>query len=175
MVARSARVVREVLLSLAAFLGLLCLLGVLASLLFGAGFVVFRTGSMEPAYPVGALSLTVREPADQVKPGEVVSVVRQGTKTLVTHRAVSVHPEPGNGPGAATLVLKGDANSSEDPLPYQVTTAQRVVFTVPFLGSWVMAARGPWFLTVLTLVLAVLVTWAFWPRRQPRHAVKEAS
>ncbi|WP_305995526.1 signal peptidase I [Arthrobacter horti] len=167
---RGARLVREALLSLAALLGLLCLVGVVASVLFGVGFVVFRTGSMEPGYPVGALSVTVRVPADQVKPGDVVSVKRPGSGTLVTHRAVSVRPEAGGPAGAAALILKGDANTTEDPLPYQVDTVQRVVFTVPAVGTWVMNSRGPWFLGAATLVIAAVVTWAFWPHRTPRHA-----
>lgn len=135
-----------------------------------ASFVVFKTGSMEPHYPVGAISLTIRVPAKDLKPGEVASVLRDGSSVLITHRVVSVKADlEGTGTNKAVLTLKGDANSSEDPVLYKVESARKVIFTVPGLGAWVMAMRGPWFLGAATVVVSVLVAWSFWPKSARKH------
>lgn len=158
-----ARGFREVLLSVVALLGLACILSLVLGLFFKASFVVFRTGSMEPLYPVGALSLTVQVTAKDLVPGDVVSVRRDAATALVTHRVVAVDPPSVEG-ATASLRLRGDANTSDDPLPYEVATAQKVLITVPGLGAWVMASQGPEFLGAATLAVTVLVTWAYWPR-----------
>ena len=163
---RALALVRESLLTLAAVVGVACILALVLGFAFKASFVVFRTGSMEPSFPVGALSLVVQVPADSLQTGDVVSVTRAGSSALVTHRVVSVKPVPGSESGA-TLLLKGDANPTQDPLPYEVDVARKVLVTVPEVGKWVMAARGPWFLLGSTLFLAALVVWAFWPRPVP--------
>ncbi|MFC7850973.1 signal peptidase I, partial [Arthrobacter sp. NPDC057388] len=164
---RILTVVREVALTCVAVLGLLCILALILGFVFKASFVVFRTGSMEPQYPVGALSLTVQVKAADLVPGDVVSVKREGSNVLITHRVVSV-TRPDTAGGRTSLILKGDANSSQDPLPYEVATARKVLVTVPAVGSWVMTARGPGFIGGATLALAALVLWAYWPKREPR-------
>jgi signal peptidase I len=162
------KIVREVALTLVAVLGLLCILALILGFVFKASFVVFRTGSMEPQYPVGALSLTVQVQAEDLVPGDVVSVKREDSTVLITHRVVSVTP-PDSAGHRTSLILKGDANSSQDPLPYEVATAQKVLVTVPVVGSWLMAVRGPGFIAGATLALAALVLWAYWPKRQTRQ------
>ena len=162
------KIVREISLTLVAVLGLLCILALILGFVFKASFVVFRTGSMEPQYPVGALSLTVQVQAEDLVPGDVVSVKREDSSVLITHRVVSV-TRPESAGGKASLILKGDANSSQDPLPYEVATAQKVLVTVPVVGSWLMTVRGPGFIAGATLALAALVLWAYWPKRQTRQ------
>ncbi|HEY3572944.1 MAG TPA: signal peptidase I [Arthrobacter sp.] len=165
---RVLKIVREISLTLVAVLGLLCILALILGFVFRASFVVFRTGSMEPQYPVGALSLTVQVQAEDLVPGDVVSVKREGSSVLITHRVVSA-TRPESAGGKASLILKGDANSSQDPLPYEVATAQKVLVTVPVVGSWLMTVRGPGFIAGATLALAALVLWAYWPKRQTRQ------
>ncbi|MFP3463023.1 signal peptidase I [Arthrobacter globiformis] len=165
---RLLKIVREVALTLVAALGLACILALILGFVFKASFVVFRTGSMEPQYPVGALSLTVQVEAADLVPGDVVSVKREDSSVLITHRVVSVTP-PESAGARTSLTLKGDANSSQDPLPYEVATAQKVLVTAPVLGSWLMTVRGPGFIAGATLALAVLVLWAHWPKRQTRQ------
>lgn len=161
---RVLKIVREVALTLVAVLGLLCILALILGFVFKASFVVFRTGSMEPQYPVGALSLTVQVKAEDLVPGDVVSVKRADSSVLITHRVVAVtSPQPGG--DRTSLILKGDANSSQDPLPYEVATAQKVLVTVPVIGSWLMTVRGSGFIAGATLALAALVLWAYWPRQ----------
>ena len=58
----------------------------------------------------------------------------------VTHRLVDM--ERGDA-GAARLTLQGDANAEPDAEVYEVTDAERVVFSVPRLGHVVAAASSP--------------------------------
>lgn len=156
--------VREGFLTVLAVLGAACLAAVIAASLFDITFVVFRSGSMEPGYPVGSLAAVQEVPASSLRPGDVATVSRSAASTPVTHRVVSVAPDP-TVPGLAVLVLKGDANRSEDPVEYRVATARQMLFAVPKLGTWVMALRSPLVLGGSTLFLAALVAWSFWPRR----------
>jgi signal peptidase len=153
-------------LTLLALLGTVCIACVLASALFSVSFVVFRTGSMEPAYPVGAMAAVREVPASSLEPGDVATVQRAAGSVPVTHRVVSVTRDQESTDGAV-LILKGDANKSEDPVEYRVTSARKMLFSVPGVGSWVMGLRSPWAIGGSTVLLAVLVGWVFWPRRGP--------
>jgi signal peptidase len=152
-------------LTLLAVLGAGCIASVIASALFSISFVVFRTGSMEPAYPVGALAAVRDVPASSLKPGDVATVQRTAASVPVTHRVVSVKPDPASA-GGAVLILKGDANSSEDPVEYRVQSARKMLVAVPAAGSVVMGLRSPTVLGTSSVLLAGLVGWVFWPRRQ---------
>ena len=153
-------------LTLVAVLGAVCIACILASVLFKVSFVVFRTGSMTPAYPVGALAAVREVPASSLKPGDVATVQRTPESVPVTHRVVTVTPDPTSADGAV-LILKGDANTSEDPVEYRVESVRKMVVAVPELGSWVMGARSPWVIGGSTILLAALMGWVFWPRQEP--------
>ena len=153
-------------LTLVAVLGAVCIACVLASVLFKVSFVVFRTGSMTPAYPVGALAAVREVPASSLEPGDVATVQRTPASVPVTHRVVTVTRDPASADGAV-LILKGDANTSEDPVEYRVQSARTMLFAVPELGNWVMGARSPWVIGGSTVLLAALMGWVFWPRQEP--------
>ena len=152
-------------LTLVAVLGAVCIACILASVLLKVSFVVFRTGSMTPAYPVGALAAVREVPASSLKPGDVATVQRTAESLPVTHRVVTVTPDPTSADGAV-LVLKGDANTSEDPVEYRVQSVRKMLVAVPELGHWVMGARSPWVIGGSTALLACLVGWVFWPRQE---------
>ncbi|CAH0222276.1 Signal peptidase I W [Arthrobacter sp. Bi83] len=152
-------------LTLLAVLGAGCIASIAAAAIFSVTFVVFRTGSMEPVYPVGAMAAVREVPASSLKPGDVATVQRTAGAMPVTHRVVSVTPDPASKEGAV-LILKGDANSSEDPVEYRVQSARRVLFSLPSVGSWVMGLRSPWAIGASTVLLAALVGWVFWPRQE---------
>src|ERR687890_138938 len=77
-------------LTLVAVLGAACIACILASVLFKVSFVVFRTGSMTPAYPVGALAAVREVPASSLQQGDVATVQRTAESLPVTHRVVTV-------------------------------------------------------------------------------------
>lgn len=160
--------VKDAVLTLAGFCGLLCLVWLAASLAFGVSIVIFMTGSMAPTAPTGSGALVRSIAAADIKVGDVVTVQRVGTRLPVTHRVVSIAPDPDDA-ASRMLVLRGDANEVSDPFPYQVTEAKLVMVTIPGLGTLLVAARTPLVMGVLTLLVAALVLWAFWPSRTPLH------
>lgn len=137
------------------------LVGVLG---FGLGVVRLATGSMSPAYPADAVLIVRDVDARSVVPGDVVTVTRDGF-VPITHRVVSADLAP----GGVELVLRGDANPTVDPQPYQVRRVGLVVAGIPFGGSALAAVQSPVGLAVATIAVALLVLWAWWPRRQPLH------
>lgn len=129
--ARVAGVVRSAVLTVSALLGVVCLLAFLGSLAFGVRPLVVISGSMEPTVPVGSVVFTRSVPAAEIEVGDIVTVERPRDLGLITHRVVSTTPAEG---GSTDLVLRGDANTVDDPEPYSVTSAGRYVWGVPGLG-----------------------------------------
>ena len=128
------------LLTLGAVLGAVCLLVALAAVLTGAKPLLFRSGSMAPAIPTGALGISVPIDASSIRIGDVISV-ENATGVRITHRVVSA--EISGGP--ATVSLKGDANSIPDAAPYVLREADRVVAHAPLLGyavAWLSSSAA---------------------------------
>ncbi|NKS78082.1 signal peptidase I [Rhodococcus hoagii] len=126
---------REIALNLGAIAGLICVLAAAASFLFGIKPLVFRSGSMSPDIPTGALALSKTTPATDLQVGDVVSVENE-SGVRITHR---VHEIVSTDGATSTLILKGDANTDADISPYMVAEVDRVFFSVPGLGyavSW---------------------------------------
>lgn len=148
--------------------------------LSGASLVTFRTGSMSPTMPQGAVAISLPVTAAEIREGDVVTVERAGEALPVTHRVVEVRSadtatsETPLSPGERELVLKGDGNDTVDFLPYTVSDARRVVFAVPWLGNALMLLKSPLGMGVLTLMAGALAVWAFWPRRTAPPADEEA-
>lgn len=160
----------------------------------GATLVAFRTGSMSPTMPQGAIAVTVPVPASDLEVGDVATVQRAGEETPVTHRVVEIGPvligegaaadiraaAPGSGPPdlsspeARRIVMQGDDNDTPDHLPYALEDARRVVFAVPHAGAALMMAQTPIGMGALILTAGALVVWAFWPRA-PRELEEPAA
>ncbi len=148
------RRLREVLLWGGAALGLLAVTAGLAVAFFGFSFLVFRSGSMEPEISTGGLALSRTVAADDIRTGDVVSVVAS-TGERITHRVVSTTVRDGR----ASLVLKGDANATPDSEVYVVASAERVVLDVPFAGyaaAHVLTPPGLLAVACLGLMLVVV-------------------
>ena len=148
---------REVGLTLAAVIGTVCLLSALGSVAFQLKPLVFRSGSMTPAIPTGALAVAREVPADTLVPGDVVSVTNSAG-TRITHRVVDAGP---GGGGTTLLVLKGDANDLPDAERYTVVRVDLVVVTVPGLGYVVAATTHPVAIFVGGAVVGMLIMYAF--------------
>ena len=142
------------------------------SALTGATLITFRTGSMSPTMPQGALALSMPVAATDIEVDDVVTVKRAGEKLPVTHRVVEVRDadhatqEQRIPDDARELVLKGDDNATIDLLPYVVKDARRVVFAAPNAGSALMLMQSPIGLGLLILLAGSITTWAFWPKRE---------
>lgn len=129
----ASRRLRELALWVGAVAGLVAVAAGVAVVLGGVSFLVFRSGSMAPEIETGAVALSRTVDAADIAPGDVVSVVAANGER-VTHRVVSstLHGD------TASLVLQGDANEAADSEIYVVTSAERVVASVPY-GGYVMA------------------------------------
>jgi signal peptidase I len=140
----------------------------LAGHLLGWSALVVRSGSMEPAVPVG--SLVVARPA---APGDlhlrdIVAVPRElrGRHVLVLHRVVVLTERDGQ----RQAQLRGDANPVPDPEPVVLDRpVARSVVVVPLAGYAVAAARVALTPSRAVLVLAgalgLVLIW-----RRPRAA-----
>lgn len=158
------RVLKDVVLGLAGLAGLACILWFIAGLVFGASIVIFRTGSMEPTIPTGSAAVVTAVAASDIAVGDVLTVDRADSALPVTHRVVSIAHDPAVD-GGRIIVLRGDANPVNDPDPYHLTEAKRVVFSVPAVGTMLRVSTTPLFLGSTTLIVAALMVWAFWPPR----------
>lgn len=161
--ARAARLVRDILLAVAAVGGAVCLVFALLAFTGGYSLMMFKTGSMSPTIPAGSVALVQRIPASEIDVGDVITVDRKGTLPI-THRVTSV----GTGTAAEerVITMRGDANAVDDPFPYTIDEARIVRGSVPHLAPVIAQFGNPWVLGSLTIATGFLVGWAFWPRRQ---------
>ncbi|WP_309107119.1 signal peptidase I [Arthrobacter sp.] len=160
-----ARAGKETTLTALALAGCLCILAVLAGAWLNISLIVFRTGSMSPGIEPGAIAIVQEVPASSLEPGDVATVQREGSALPVTHRVVTSVADPADH-RKVFLTMKGDANASQDPVLYNVQSAKKLLFAVPGIGYWVMRLQSPWFMALITVTMATLVTWTFWPRRR---------
>lgn len=152
---------REVLLTLAALFGLVCVVMVVLVAVLDLGVIVFRTGSMSPTIPTGAAALVQQVPADRVEVGDVVTVPSPIGPLPVTHRVIATEPLED---GSTRLRLRGDANDSEDPFPYDVTEVRRVLASAPGVGFALVRLGDPKAMAGVSVGIAALVMWSLWPR-----------
>lgn len=166
------------LLTVGAILGGLCMLVAIAAVLIGAKPLVFRSGSMAPAIPTGALGISIPVEAASIRSGDVISV-ETATGVRITHRVVSAEISGGR----ATVSLKGDANSIPDAAPYVLREADRVVAHAPLLGyavGWLSSTAAVYAGGLFTAYLLYLAFGAPGRRRsqleapQPEEAEREA-
>ncbi|OAK56411.1 signal peptidase I [Rhodococcoides kyotonense] len=157
---RPRRWLRETALTIGALTGLLCVLVALSAFVFGVTPLVFRSGSMSPAIETGALALSKKTPAVDVRVGDIVNVT-DAAGNGITHRVVEIGAV---GSDSVELFLKGDANADPDAEPYVVSEAGRVLFSVPKLGYVVTWLSGPVAVFAGGVFVGVLLMIAFRPR-----------
>lgn len=162
-VAGPAARVGDAALTIASVGGVVCILLVLAALFLDISMMLFKTGSMSPTIPVGSMAVVREIPATDVVVGDVVTVDRSG-RLPVTHRVVAVDPAPD---GRVQLTLQGDANPVPDSEPYVVERVRIVLWSVPGVAPIFIFLAQPWVMLSLAVLVAGLVTWAFWPRADP--------
>jgi signal peptidase I len=155
--ARARFLAREVVLWVGAVTGLVCLTAAALAVFAGVTPLIFRSGSMSPGIPTGALALAETVPASEVAVGDVVSVPR-ADGVRVTHRVVETDDAGG---AARSLVLKGDANPVTDPDPVVVAEADRVFWSTPRLGEWVDQAMAPGWVFVVGTLFGMLAMIGF--------------
>lgn len=153
----------DLILSLLAIAGGICILLVVVGLTMNISIMMFRTGSMEPTIPAGSIALVREIPATEMNEGDVVTVDRGNDLLPVTHRVTEI-TDVDESTGAVTFVMRGDANDTDDPEPYTTETVRRAFFSIPGAAPVIQWFQSPLVLGGLTLGATALVIWAFWPR-----------
>jgi len=132
--------------------------GVGARLAPAAGYELFsiRSGSMEPAVPVGSLAIVARD-ASALKEGEAVAF-RLRSEVVVTHRIVEVIETD----AGTFLRTQGDANEDPDPSLVPATAVVGPVqVSLPLIGFLLAMLAMPIGLVAILSVAATLIT-AIW-------------
>jgi signal peptidase I len=120
--------------------GMVAVLVVLVHAL-GWSALIVRSGSMEPAVPVGSLVIARPVSGPEVRVADPIIVQRSGSSgpVAVLHRVVAVQERNGQ----RFAQLKGDANSTPDPeLAALRQPVGRPVLVVPGAGYAISAVRG---------------------------------
>lgn len=154
--------IESALLTLLALLGLVCIAAVIAAFVFHINLIMFKTGSMAPTIPSGSLAVVREIPAAEVEVGDVTTISRGENELPITHRVISVTPMDN---GSYSIEMKGDANDSPDPRPYEVDTVKKVIWHAPKLAYFVADIGTPKSMAIITLCMSALVVWVFWPKK----------
>jgi signal peptidase I len=161
------RVARELVLTTAAAVGVLCLVGSALMLATGVTPVVFRSGSMAPAMPTGALALVQDREARTVDVADVVSIIG-GDGVRITHRVVDLRRASD---GRMTLVTRGDANDVDDAAPHTVRRVDVVFWSAPGWGYAVAALQLPIVVFTGGVIAGSWVTWWVVTRRRRNDVI----
>lgn len=131
--------IRSALLTIAAVVGAISIVAVAYCVITGARPLIVISGSMEPTIPTGSVVFSTPGPAGDVGRGDIATLERPRGLGLITHRVVSTKKISSDG---WQITMKGDANKTADPEPYQVSTAGRYRFHVARLGYVAEFIRG---------------------------------
>lgn len=166
---------RDSILTVTAVLGVVTLLVLGAALLLNVKPLVVVSGSMEPGIPTGSLILSQKVPVGDLEVGDVVTVPKRAGNELVTHRIVRIEDaEVGR-----ELVLRGDANDTDDPYGYAVESAGQHLVTLPGAGyavAFVQSRSGTILVGATVAVVVILLVGTRGETREarrrgvPRHA-----
>ena len=153
-------------------LAVLLALTLVGGRLFGMQTYAVLSGSMEPAYPTGAL-LYVRkvDPAD-IQPGQVITFLLD-EHTVATHRVVEVIPDPEEA-GIYRYRTKGDANEAADAgLVHCKNVLGTPVASIPYLGyviTWIQNPPGTYYAIALALFMVLLMLLPESPRQKTKNS-----
>ena len=132
---------------------------VLVPALLGYQRYVITSGSMTGTYDRGSIVYDRVVPTRELNVGDVITYdppAGAGPAGLVTHRIVSITPQPG---GARVFRTKGDANPVKDPWTFTLSrpAQARVGFHLPYVGYALAALADRRLRMILIGVPALLV------------------
>lgn len=125
-------------------------LAIAAPLIAGYHPMVVLSGSMEPTYPVGSVVYYKSCDFSELRGGDAITFMA-GEDGLVTHRIARIDNT------AQTVVTKGDANPSEDPVPVDSSEIKGKTsnIRIPYVGFFVQQAKNPPILIMAALILII--------------------
>jgi signal peptidase I len=112
---------------------------------------VILSGSMAPALPVGSVVITQKQ--DRYAAGDIITFLRPGEKTAVSHRIVQINDKH-------EIITKGDANKTPDNGTVgQANVTGKVFFAIPYLGYIVEFAKSPKGFLALIVIPATIIIY----------------
>jgi signal peptidase len=153
---------RDAVVTAAGIIGFAAIAWIVVSWIFSLQLIVFVTGSMTPTMPTGAAAIVQTVAAGQLHVGDVVTVPKPSSGVPVTHRIVAIAAVDGDA-DARSLTLKGDANSFADRDRYVVSSAGRVVASMPGAGEILAWAKSPIVMMSVAVLVSAIAAWALWP------------
>lgn len=119
----------------------------------GPKLFVVLSGSMAPEIRTG--SVVAVTPVDQYKVGDVVTFgSNSGKEVPTTHRVVEIK----DADGVSMFLTKGDANNAPDVAPVNKEAIKgKVLFSVPYVGYLISAAKTKQGMLVLIVVGAIII------------------
>jgi signal peptidase I len=143
---------------------------VVAALMFVPGLLgyeryVITGGSMSGTFERGSLVFERQVPVEELNVGDVITYLppaESGISELVTHRVISITPNP-DVSGGLVFKTKGDANASADPWTFTLadTVQPRVLGWIPLVGWIFIALSAPGIRTLAIGVPAAVIALLF--------------
>lgn len=117
--------------------------------------LVVLSGSMNPAIKTG--SIAVVKPVNDYKISDIITFGPMNkTKTPTTHRIYDIKIQN----GTPIYITKGDANNAPDTREIQPREIiGKVLFSIPYLGYAVEAARKPIGFALIIIIPAVIIIY----------------
>ncbi len=120
--------------------------------LLGIGYAVVVSGSMEPAIMENDMIVYQAQPEDAYEVGDVIVYVRDAglpPEKLISHRIISI--------GESTMIVKGDANATEDAPITKEQVVGRMAFYIPQVGKAVSFLKTPWGYGCISALIVLLI------------------
>lgn len=117
--------------------------------------LVVQSGSMEPVIHTG--SIVIVKPASEYKIGDIITFgPNTKTKAPTTHRIHEIKVQN----GIPTYITKGDANNAPDTKEIRKSEIiGKVLFSVPYAGYAVAAAKKPLGFTFIIIIPAAIIIY----------------
>ena len=113
-------------------------------------YLVVRTGSMEPALPVGSVVIIKSVDTETLKKGDIICFKLLQEQPFVTHRIIEITY---NG-----FITQGDVNENPDSFTVEKKDViGRVVFSIPYLGYLNHFVNTPLGFTLLIILPATII------------------
>ncbi|MBQ9911141.1 MAG: signal peptidase I [Lachnospiraceae bacterium] len=137
--------------------------------LLGIGYAVVVSGSMEPAIMENDMIVYQAQPKDAYEVGDVIVYVRDAglpSEKLISHRIVSI--------GENTMIVKGDANATEDAPITKEQVVGRMAFYIPKVGKAVSFLKTPLGYGCISALIVLLIAVNLISMKREKKEKKES-
>jgi signal peptidase len=126
--------------------------------IFGIKLFAVTSGSMAPAYPVGALLYVRPVHPGEVRVGDAITFFLDNGSAVATHRVIAVDTQ------GRYFKTKGDANEAPDGMPVDFERLIGVpILSIPLLGYFSSYVTSPPGLYIAVIAAFVILLLAFLP------------